>query len=259
MANLTITILGSGTSQGVPLIGCNCKVCSSTDPRDKRTRSSIYVQTEECSWVIDTGTDFRAQCLREKIDKIEAVVYTHSHTDHIMGFDDLRPFCPEGRYLPIYASEETMADIQRVFAFAFNGKNLFPGYMRPEPHTIAGPFELGKTTLTPLPVKHGRAAVNGYLLSRNGIRQATYLSDCKEISDFVIEQIIGTKILIIDALRHRPHATHLSIGEALAVVKRIQPGQTWFTHICHELGHVETEANLPPDIRLAYDGLKLEL
>lgn len=257
MAELTITFLGTGTSQGVPVIGCDCAVCVSPDPRDRRTRSSIHVQSPECAWVIDTGTDFRAQCLREKISALDAVVYTHAHTDHIMGFDDLRPFCWPDRSIPVYASPETMADLKRVFNFAFNGENLFPGYVRPDPRVIGGPFALGATELTPLPVKHGRANVNGYLFRRNGHPLAAYLSDCKEVPDPVIERIAGVKILILDALRHRPHPTHMSIGEALAVVEKVRPGETWFTHICHELAHEKTQETLPSTVRMAYDGLKI--
>ena len=259
MREITITFLGTGTSQGVPVIGCDCAVCASVDPRDKRSRSSIHVRTPECSWVIDTGTDFRFQCLRERIKSIDAVVYTHSHTDHIMGFDDLRAFCYSGRKIPIYAAPETMKDLKRVFNFAFNGENMFPGYVLPEPHEVEGPFMLGKTELVPLPVKHGNARVNGYLFQRAGRRFAAYLSDCKEIPADVIEQIRGTEILIIDALRHREHPTHLSVGEALEIAKLVKPGQTWFTHICHELPHEETERNLPPGVRIACDGLKLEI
>ena len=258
MAELSITFLGTGTSQGVPMIGCECAVCASDDPRDKRTRSSVYVQSPECSWVIDTGNDFRDQCLREKIKQVDAVVYTHSHTDHIMGFDDLRVFCYSGRKLPIYASPETMKDLKRVFNFAFNGENMFPGYVLPEPHEVKGAFQLGKTELVPLPITHGRAHVNGYLLCRNGVKLAAYLSDCKEVPDAVIGQIAGTKILIIDALRHRAHPTHLSVIEALAIAGRVRPGQTWFTHICHDLPHAATDRTLPPGVRIAYDGLKLE-
>jgi len=259
MADCTLTFLGTGTSQGVPVIGCDCAVCSSTDPRDKRTRSSVYVETAESAWVIDTGTDFRTQALREKINRLDAVVYTHSHTDHIMGFDDMRPFCFSGRQMPVYASAETMKDLKRVFNFAFNGENMFPGYMLPEPHIIDAVFQIGEMEVTPLPVKHGVARVNGYLLRRDGRSLAAYLSDCKEVPDNVIAQIEGVDNLIIDALRHRLHPTHLSVGEALEIVSRVKPARTWFTHICHDLPHEETDRNLPPGVRLAYDGLKLEL
>jgi phosphoribosyl 1,2-cyclic phosphate phosphodiesterase len=255
---LTITFLGTGTSQGVPMVGCGCAVCTSTDPRDNRTRSSIYVSTPECAWVIDTGPEFRVQCLREKIDRIDAVLYTHSHTDHMMGFDDLRPFCANGRDLPVYASAETMADLQRIFSFAFSALRLIPGYVRPHPHLIDGPFSLGGTLLTPLPLKHGRARVNGYLLETGGRKLAAYLSDCKEVPETVIERIHGVEALIIDALRYAEHPTHLSVPEALAVAARVEPGRTWFTHICHDLGHAETEARLPAGTRIAHDGLKLE-
>jgi phosphoribosyl 1,2-cyclic phosphate phosphodiesterase len=257
MAELTITFLGTGTSQGVPMIGCDCEVCRSTDPRDKRTRSSIHVRTPECAWVVDTGADFRAQCLREKIRALDAVVYTHSHTDHIMGFDDLRQFCLNGKMLPIYASPETMDDLKRVFNFAFTGQNRFPGYVLPEPHLIEGSFALGATELTPLPVKHGRAKVNGYLFSRSGESLATYLSDCKEVPDAVAELIVGTKLLIIDALRFEPHPTHMNFAEALAFAEKVRAQQTWFTHICHDVSHEKAERELPANVRIAYDGLKL--
>jgi len=259
MADCILTFLGTGTSQGVPVIGCECAVCTSTDPRDRRTRSSVYVQSPEMSWVIDTGTDFRFQALREKINRMDAAVFTHSHTDHIMGFDDLRPFCFSGRPIPVYASAETMKDLKRVFEFVFNGQNNYPGYIIPDPHIIDGPFLLGKTELIPLPITHGVAHVNGYLIRRDGRSRVAYLSDCKAVPDPVIDRIAGVENLIIDALRHRLHPTHLSIGEALEVVARVKPVRTWFTHLCHELPHEETERNLPPGVRLAYDGLKLEL
>jgi len=258
MSPLTITFLGTGTSQGVPMVACGCPVCTSPDPRDNRTRSSIYVSTPEAAWVVDTGPEFRMQCLREKITRLDAVVYTHSHTDHMMGFDDLRPFCANGRDLPVYASAETMADLQRVYNFAFGPPSQVPGYVRPHPHLVDGPFTLGGTLLTPLPLKHGRAMVNGYLFEREGRKLAAYLSDCKEVADAVIERIHGVEALIIDALRYTEHPTHLSVSEALAVAARVEPGATWFTHICHDLGHAATEAALPAGTQIAYDGLKLE-
>ncbi len=216
------------------------------------------METPECAFVVDTGTDFRTQALRERIRRVDAVVFTHSHTDHIMGFDDLRRFCPSGGSIPIYASAETMADLQRVYEFAFNGLNRFPGYLHPEPHVISGEFRLGHTTITPLPVPHGRASVNGYLFTRGGKKLAAYLSDCSAVPEEIIAQITKVEVLVIDALRHKPHPTHLSVAQALDVAARVQPTRTYFTHICHELP-AASEAELPPGAHLAYDGLQLKL
>ena len=261
MPDLRITFLGTGTSQGVPMIACPCPVCTSTDPRDNRTRSSLHVQTPEASFVVDTGPDFRQQCLREKVTWLDAVVYTHPHTDHIMGFDDLRRFCdmqPSGK-LPIYASPPTMADIQRVFRFAFDESKRFPGYIHPEPHLVTEPFYIGETKLTPLPVPHGSITVYGYLLSRGGRKLFAYLSDCKAVPDAVRAQIAGVEALALDALRHRPHPTHMSLDEALEVAAAVGAKTTYLTHLCHDLGHVETQKSVPEGVCVAYDGLKLEL
>ncbi|MBA2269976.1 MAG: MBL fold metallo-hydrolase [Chthoniobacterales bacterium] len=256
-SQLVVTFLGTGTSQGVPTIGCDCAVCHSPDPRDNRLRSSIYVQTPECSFVIDTGTDFRTQALRENIRHVDAVVFTHSHTDHVMGFDDLRRFGVARGYMPVYASAETMRDLRRVYAFAFEAPNPFPGYLKPEPHIIDGPFDLGGTTLTPLPVPHGSSSVNGYLFSRGGRKLMAYLSDCSAVPDEIAEQIADVDTLIIDALREKPHPTHLSVGQAIEAAERIGAGRTFFTHVCHELPQ-SAEAGLPPNTFIAYDGLKLQ-
>lgn len=259
MPEISLTFLGTGTSQGVPVIGCDCPVCQSVDPRDQRSRSSVYLSTPECSWVVDTGPDFRTQCLRVGVRTLDAVVYTHSHTDHVMGFDDLRPFCPFGRTLPIYASAETMGNLQRTFEFAFSGENRFPGYMHPEPHIVEGPFQLGGTEITPLALPHGRAAVNGYLFSRGGSPLIAYLSDCKAVPDAVAERLTGVRHLIVDALRWKLHPTHMNVEEALHAVERIRPGAAWFTHLCHEVAHAELEASLPVGVQVAYDGLKIEV
>lgn len=241
------------------MIGCDCAVCHSTDPRDARTRSSIYIETPECAFVVDTGADFRAQVLREDIRHLDAVVFTHSHTDHVMGFDDLRRFGYErGGTMPIYASAETMADLARVFEFAFKGTNPFPGYLKPEPHIVSGSFQLGRTTITPLPVPHGDFEVNGYLFSRDDQRLVAYLSDCSGVPDKIAGKIEGVKILIIDALRHKPHPTHLSVEQALEVASRVRPEKTYFTHIAHELPQA-AEADLPAHAHIAYDGLRLVL
>lgn len=241
------------------MIACDCAVCHSPDPRDQRLRSSIYVHTPECAWVVDTGTDFRTQALRANIRALDAVVFTHAHTDHIMGFDDLRRFADaRGGRMPVYASAETMRGLERAFTFAFDGTSRFPGYLQPEPHVIDGSFSLGRTRLTPLPVPHGRASVNGYLFVRDERKLVAYLSDCNAVPNPIAEQIRGVEVLIIDALRERPHPTHLSVGEALEVAARVQPARTFFTHLCHELAQ-SAEADLPPNVRIAYDGLQLEL
>jgi phosphoribosyl 1,2-cyclic phosphate phosphodiesterase len=253
-----LTFLGTGTSQGVPMIGCDCNVCRSPDPRDRRLRSSVYVETPECSWVVDTGTDFRTQALRENIRKVDAVVFTHSHTDHIMGFDDLRRFSQARGSMPVYASAETMRDLERVFRFAFNTSNPVPYYLRPEPHIIDGPFYLAETRITPLPVPHGDSIVDGYLFSRANQKLAAYLSDCSAVPDAIVDLIVGVKVLIIDALRDRPHPTHLSVGQALEVAAHVKPRDTYFTHICHDLPQ-SAESRLPAGVHIAYDGMKLRL
>ena len=257
-SQLRVTFLGTGTSQGVPMIGCDCAVCRSSDPRDQRLRSSIYVQTPECSWVVDTGADFRTQALRENIRQVDAVVFTHSHTDHIMGFDDLRRFSYARGSMPVYASTETMRDLERVFEFAFKTANPFPGYLKPEPHIINGPFKLGSTTITPLPVPHGDFLVNGYLFSRSGERLVAYMSDCSGVPNTIVDLIAEVKVLIIDALRDKPHPTHLSVAQAIEVAARIRPKETYFTHIAHELPQ-SAESRLPARTHIAYDGLKLNL
>jgi phosphoribosyl 1,2-cyclic phosphate phosphodiesterase len=277
------------------MIGCDCAVCRSSDPRDKRLRSSVYIETLETAFIVDTGTDFRTQVLRENIRRVDAVVFTHSHTDHIMGFDDLRRFSWQRGSMPVYASAKTMADLERVFLFAFKGTNPFPGYLKPEPHILSDPFYLGQTKITPLPVPHGRAEVNGYLFSRprnidlQSVRPAefhspkskptaenisaastgqspmfqreernlvAYLSDCSAVPDEIAQNIFGVECLIIDALREKPHPTHLSVVQALGVAARVQPRETYFTHIAHELPQ-SFEKNLPPHIHMGYDGLKL--
>jgi phosphoribosyl 1,2-cyclic phosphate phosphodiesterase len=240
------------------MIGCDCAVCRSSDPRDQRLRSSIYVETPECSWVVDTGADFRTQVLRANIRKIDAVVFTHSHTDHIMGFDDLRRFSYQRGSMPVYASAETMRDLERVFQFAFKTANPFPGYLKPEPHIINGPFELGSTIITPLPVPHGEFLVNGFLFSRYNKKLIAYLCDCSAVPNAIVDLIAGVKVLVIDALREKPHPTHLSVAQAVEVAERVRPDKTYFTHIAHELPQA-AEARLPRNIHIAHDGLQLSL
>ena len=206
--------------------------------------------------MVDTGTDFRTQALRENIRNVDAVIFTHSHTDHIMGFDDLRRFSHARGSMPVYASAETMRDLERVFQFAFKTSNPVSYYLKPESHIIDGPFKLGETSITPLPVPHGDLIVNGYLFSRANQRLVAYLSDCSAVPDAIVDLISGVKVLIIDALRDRPHPTHLSVGQAVEVAALVKPKATYFTHICHDLPQ-SAESRLPNGVRIAYDGLKL--
>ena len=257
MEPFTFTFLGTGTSQGIPVITCDCAVCKSGDPRDQRTRTAAYVETPEAAWVIDTGPDFRQQALREDIRRMDAVLVTHPHTDHIMGFDDLRPFSHPGAVLPAYGLAETLAQLERNFPFAFDRANRFPGYLQAESRAVTGPFQIGQTTIVPLPVPHGRVTTFGYLFIREARALLAYLSDCKAVPDEIREQIKGVDTLVLDALRRRPHPTHMNIDEALEVAAAIQPRRTFFTHLCHDVGHAETEVLLPETIRIATDGMRL--
>ena len=259
MGDFTFTFLGTGTSLGIPVVTCDCAVCRSTDPRDKRTRSAAYVETPECAWVIDTGPDFRQQALRENIRRVDAVLLTHAHTDHIMGFDDLRAFCFGGKILPVHGSSETLGQLQQSFSFAFDGQNRFPGYLHPDPRPVESAFRLGETEIVPLPLPHGRMTTYGYLFIRGGHRLLAYLNDCKAVPEAVREQIAGVDTLVLDALRRREHPTHMSVAEALETAAAIAPRQTFFTHLCHDLAHAETEATLPDNVRIATDGMKITL
>lgn len=260
MADLEITFLGTGTSHGIPVIGCACDVCRSTDPRDKRLRTAILVRTPELVFAVDTPPDFRTQCLREGLTGLDAVVYTHAHSDHILGFDDLRRFCElEDRSMPVYGSPTTLGHLAKVFAYAFDMGPVFRTYVRPETRPFGGPFQLGKTEVVPVELPHGRTTTNGLIFSRGGRRLLAYMTDCQAVPPEAEEAARGVEVLIIDALRHAPHSTHLSVGEALAVAGRIRPERTYFIHMCHDLGHAVTEALLPAGVRLSYDGLQIQI
>ena len=245
---------------GVPAIRCACSVCRSEDPRDQRLRSSIYVEADDFSWVVDTGAEFRIQALRADIQKVDAVLYTHSHADHIMGFDDLRRFnSQDSGGLPIYASRETMRDLSRVFQYAFSGEARFPSYIHPEPHPIEGRFSLGQTEICPIPVEHGHAHVLGFLFRQSGRALAAYISDCKRISPKGMEQVRGAETLILGTPCRRPHPTHMNLAEGIELAELLGPRRVFFTHLSHDFGHAATQLELPPNIYLAYDGLRLEL
>ena len=262
---LDVTFLGTGTSVGIPMIGCDCDVCTSSDPRDNRTRSSIFIRTPELSILVDSGPDLRTQCLREGISHADAVLYTHAHMDHILGFDELRRFTPRAEdTLPIYAKQPVLDDLARMFTYAFNGENRYPGYIKPDPHAITdAPFTLGTThplTVTPLPVQHGKVDTVGYLFSTGATPRLAYIPDCKTLSP-AAETLLSAsppETLVLDALRFEPpHPTHMSVDEALATTARIRPGRTYFIHFMHAISHARDEPKMPAGVQFAYDGLRL--
>jgi phosphoribosyl 1,2-cyclic phosphate phosphodiesterase len=251
---LTITVLGSGTSVGVPTIGCQCAVCTSSDPRDNRLRPSVLVSFGGRNVLIDTTPDFRTQALRERIDRVDAILFTHAHADHIMGLDDVRPFNFRQRStIPVYGSGETIGAVRRVFEYIFAGRRTESSIPSLEPHVLDGEsFDLFGLEFTPIPLRHGRTAVYGYRFGA-----AAYLTDHSAIPPESQEKLRDLDVLFLDALRNRPHPTHTTVARALEHVAEIVPRRAFLTHICHDLPHAETERRLPENVRLAYDGLKV--
>jgi phosphoribosyl 1,2-cyclic phosphate phosphodiesterase len=249
-----LTVLGSGTSMGVPTIGCQCEVCRSPDPHDRRTRPSVLVEYGGKAVIIDTAPDFREQAIREGIRSLDAVLYTHAHADHILGLDDLRPlsFLRPGK-IPLYARPEAAERLGRVFRYIFDADYKFGGLAQVELKPIDGPIDLFGVRFDPVKVLHGDVEILGFRFG-----SAAYLTDHSEIPEESLAQLYNLDILFLDALRRQPHPTHSTVDNSLRIVERVKPKRAFFTHICHDLPHDGTNAGLPPHVRLSYDGLKLE-
>lgn len=253
---IAVTVLGSGTSVGVPTIGCSCDVCQSPDPRDRRLRPSILVQYEGRNVVIDTTPDFRQQMLRAGVTHVDAVLYTHAHADHILGLDDLRPFnFFQQANIPIYATPETFSVIERVFSYVFDGRVTESSRPRVEVRFLDGaPFDLFGREVEPIPLRHGSGHSYGFRFGN-----FAYLTDHSEIPEESMARLHGLDVLFLDALRHKPHPTHSTVDKSLEYVRRLSPRRTYFTHLSHDLAHVQTESRLPPHVHLAHDELELEV
>ena len=251
---MKIIILGSGTSTGVPMVGCSCPVCSSDDPRNKRTRASIVVESADRYILVDTSTDLRKQVLREKIPRIDAVLFTHSHADHIHGIDDMRGFhFIHKRIIPCYGDRETIATISKNFSYIFKGLDAAGYAPLLESHILSGPFTLSDLKIIPIPLIHGAMTATGYRIGN-----VAYLTDLSRIPDASMDLLTGLETLIIDALRYTPHPNHLNIEGALRVVERLKPRRALFTHLTHEVSYSDG-SKLPVGVELAYDGLTIEM
>lgn len=247
-----LTFLGTGTSNGIPIIGCACPVCTSLDPRDTRTRTSAVVHHNHHTYLIDTATELRLQAIAAGLDHVDAVLMTHAHADHTGGFDDLRRFNEIGqRHLPVYASPATAAQLRQRFDYAFVDQYPFYGG-KPDLilHEFDGPFTACGSEIVPVPVMHGRMQVHGFRFGN-----LAYVTDAKEIPPSSLDLLTGLDVLVLNALRVRPHATHLSLAEAVAIIADLKPRRAYLVHLSHDLGHAAATALVPPGIAVAYDGL----
>jgi phosphoribosyl 1,2-cyclic phosphate phosphodiesterase len=252
---LKITFLGTGTSQGVPVIACSCPVCTSLDFRDKRLRTSIHVDVAEKSLVIDTGPDFRQQMLREYIQRLDAVIFTHAHRDHTAGLDDVRAYnFKQNMDMPLYGTADVLEQLKVEYSYIFSNAS-YPGLPRIELKEITDEvFNIGDVTITPLPVMHLRLPVFGYRFGN-----FSYITDANSISESTLEKLKGTEVLVLNALQREPHISHFNLQQALEMVEKINPTKTYFTHISHKLGlHADVEKELPKGVALAFDGLQVE-
>jgi phosphoribosyl 1,2-cyclic phosphate phosphodiesterase len=240
---------------GVPTLGCHCAVCESPDPFDKRTRPSVLLSYDGRNVVIDTTPDFRQQAMRARLDRLDAVLYTHGHADHILGLDDIRPYNLKQRGLiPIYANEDTLTVLRRQFAYVFDDAPTPSSVPGVKLHTITGPFDLFGVEFAPVPVTHGPQTVLGFRFGK-----AAYLTDFSSVPEESKAMLQDLDDIILDALRYKPHPMHSNVEQSLALVEELKPKRAWFTHICHDLGHAETNAKLPKHVQLSHDGLAFEV
>lgn len=240
---------------GVPTVGCDCVVCHSSDPRDRRTRPSVLIEYGGATVLIDTTPDFREQAIREQIRKIDAVLYTHAHADHVLGLDDLRPlsFRHKPNKLPLYARPEAADFLRNMFRYIFEADYKFGGLAQVELRTIDGPIDLFGARFEPVTVIHGDTEIYGFRFG-----SAAYLTDHSTIPEASFAGLQDLDVLFLDALRHKPHPTHSTVENSLRIVERLKPKRAFFTHICHDLPHAATNASLPSNVQLSYDGMKLD-
>lgn len=254
---MKITFLGTGTSQGIPVIACNCKVCSSPNPKDKRLRTSVMFSFNDKNIVVDTGPDFRAQMLREKVDNIEAVLYTHNHKDHVAGLDDVRPLCfKHNKEIDIYGEQYVLDSLAREFNYIFNDEFNYPGIPRVNANKITTePFTIAGKTIIPIRGLHYKLPVLGFRIDK-----ITYLTDMNSISEEELNKIKDSEVLVINALQKEPHISHFKLSESIEIAKKINAKKTYFIHMSHTLGtHEEIQKELPEGIELSYDGLSVEI
>lgn len=253
---MKVTFLGTGTSQGVPVIACDCEVCSSIDFKDKRLRSAIHIATDDLSIVVDIGPDFRQQVLQNRITHLDAILLTHAHKDHTAGLDDVRSFNFKQKMdMPVYAHTQVLEQIKLEFAYIF-AENKYPGVPRVRPMAIENtPFTISEQTITPIEVMHYKLPVFGFKLN-----QFAYITDAKTISSEEKKKLQRLDVLVLNALQHKPHISHLTLSEALELIEELKPKKAYLTHISHNLGLTrEVEKTLPHHVQLAYDGLQIKL